>query len=63
MSNDSHELEIARKVRNACIKAAKEGFHEAAMSGLCMDGAAETAVGAMQSLDLEKIIHRSSLDN
>lgn len=57
--NKNAEFEIARKVRDACIKAAKEGFREAAMSGLCMDGAAEAAIGAMQSLDLGNIIQKS----
>lgn len=58
--NNQVELEIARRIRNACIKAAKEGFREAAMSGLCMDGAAEAAVGAIQSLNLEEIIQKSA---
>lgn len=48
--------EMAKKVRMACIKAAQKGFQDAAVSGLCMEGAIEAAVGSMQSLDLEKII-------
>lgn len=56
------DLDIARCIRNACIIAAKEGFRDAAVSGLCMDGAVEAAVSAMQSLDLEKVLKNSGLD-
>lgn len=53
----SSELErIAEKVRQRCIKAAKKGFKDASMSGLCTEGAAEAAIGAMQSLDVTEIV-------
>lgn len=52
--------QLAEQIRDACIEAAKEGFREASMSGLCTEGAIEAAVGAIQSLDLEKVIKRSS---
>ncbi len=35
--------EVAEKVRKICIQAAREGFREASMSGLCTEGAAEAA--------------------
>ncbi|MEL7832879.1 acetyltransferase [Fodinibius sp. Rm-B-1B1-1] len=54
--------EEAEEVRKACIRAAKEGFQDAALSGLCMDGAIEAAIGAMQSIDLENIL-REQADN
>lgn len=47
--------QIADKIREACIQAAKEGFQDASISGLCRDGAMEAAVSAMQRLDLTKI--------
>lgn len=50
------QIEVAKKVRTACIKAAQEGFRDASMSGLCMEGAIESAVGSMQSLNLENIL-------
>lgn len=56
------ELDVARKVRSACIAAAEEAFREAAVSGLCMDGAVEAAVGAMQSLHLEEILDGENRD-
>lgn len=48
--------EVAEKVRKACIQAAREGFHEASMSGLCTEGAAEAAISAIQKLDLSDFL-------
>lgn len=50
--------EIAEKVREACIKAAREGFRDASMSGLCSEGALEAAISAIQQLKLNKIISK-----
>lgn len=47
---------IAEHLRNACIDAAKEGFRDASVSGLCRAGAMEAAISAMQRLDIEKIL-------
>ncbi len=54
--NTEHKEKIAQKVQQACIEAAQEAFHDASMSGLCAEGAAEAAIGAMQSLDLTSIL-------
>ncbi|MEQ8523469.1 acetyltransferase [Gracilimonas sp.] len=43
-------------IRNVCIEAAKEGFMDASMSGLCMEGAIEAAIGSIQSLDIQQKI-------
>jgi len=48
--------EFAELFRTECIKAARESFRDASMSGLCADGAMEAAIGAMQSLDVDKIV-------
>ena len=53
---DAHRL--AEAVRDACVQAALEAFEDASISGLCCAGAWETAVGAMQTLDLEAVRHR-----
>lgn len=50
------EMLLAEKVRHECIKAAREGFMDASMSGLCTEGAKEAAVSAIQKLDMEKIV-------
>lgn len=50
------QLNLANKIRAACIEAAREGFKDASMSGLCRDGAIEVAISAIQKLELEKLI-------
>ena len=46
----------AEIIRQACIAAAKEGFMDASISGLCTEGAIEAAISAIQNLDLSKVI-------
>ncbi|MBN2733015.1 MAG: acetyltransferase [Balneolaceae bacterium] len=62
MRSNSKQLAIAKTVQNACIRVAKEGFYNASMSGLCTEGAIESAIGAMQSLDLEAIVGKAIQD-
>jgi len=45
----------AELVRAALIQAALDGYEQAAMSGLCDEGAWEAAISAMRSLDLRKV--------
>ncbi len=47
---------LAEAVRAACLKAAREGYEHAAMSGLCHAGAMEAALDVMQALDLETVM-------
>tara|TARA_R110000868_G_scaffold383578_9_gene650709 strand:+ start:3071 stop:3262 length:192 start_codon:yes stop_codon:yes gene_type:complete len=47
-------------IREACIKAAKEGFLDASIQGLCIEGAMEASVSALQMLDLEKLLAKDS---
>ncbi|MBK8906232.1 MAG: acetyltransferase [Anaerolineaceae bacterium] len=54
--NEQSKRELAEKVLQACVQAAKAGFEQARMDGLCEEGAVETAVSAMQNLNLEKLI-------
>jgi hypothetical protein len=42
----------AEAVRNACIAAALAGYEDAAISGLCHEGAWEAALSAIRGLDL-----------
>lgn len=58
----SDERELAREVREACVDAAREGFKDASMRGLCAEGAMEAAIGAIEKLDLERFIHKSNTD-
>jgi hypothetical protein len=54
MSEGRHELndQEAEQIRAALIQAALDGYEQAAMSGLCGEGAWEAAVSAMRQLDL-----------
>lgn len=54
--NRASDKVLARKVRNACIDAARDGFRAASMSGLCAEGAMEVAISAMENLDIEQLI-------
>lgn len=56
--NDSPSLteKQAEQIRKACINAAREGFINASMSGLCTEGAAEAAIGAIQKLNLNEVL-------
>ncbi len=51
---------MAERIRKACIQAAKEGFTDASISGLCSEGAMEAAIGAMESLNLKTVIEQKS---
>ena len=54
MSDVSAErLRLAQSIRDACIAAAKQGYENAAISGLCEEGAFEAAISAIYMVDLE----------
>ena len=50
------EYLLAAFVRDRCLEAARRGYEEAALSGLCEDGRIEMALDAIRSLDITKII-------
>ena len=52
----SEKRRLAEAVREACIRAALDGYEQAAMDGLCREGAWEVAVGAMRMLDVDRLI-------
>jgi formiminotetrahydrofolate cyclodeaminase len=43
---------LAEAVRRACVEAARAGYAEAAIGGLCHEGAFEAAVGSIRRVDL-----------
>ena len=51
-------LEIARAVRTACVNSAKDAYNNAAMSGLCDEGALEAAISAIEMLDIEALVEK-----
>lgn len=50
------ERRLAEAVRDACIRAWREGYEDAGMSGLCAEGALEAALSAVQRLDLNAVV-------
>lgn len=53
---DEQRLALATRVREACIEAALTGYDDAAIAGLCEEGAIEAAISAIQMLDLQSVI-------
>lgn len=47
--------ELAEAVREACIRAAIDGYERASISGLCGEGAFEAAVSAIRMVDLDAL--------
>lgn len=52
----SNSQKVAEKVRAHCANVAREELLDASMQGLCLEGAIEVALGAIKSIDLQKII-------
>lgn len=51
-----HDQQLAEAVRAACLKAAQQGYEQAAISGLCDEGALEVALDAIRLLDIHKLL-------
>lgn len=49
-------LELAERVRQACLEAARQAYQDASQSGLCEEGALEVALGAIDTLDLTSLL-------
>lgn len=53
---------IAQIIQKASVEAAKDGFSEALIRGLCADGAMEAAISAIELLDIDKLLSESVLN-
>lgn len=63
MNSDSGQLyDLAHAVREACVEAAVAGYQNAAMSGLCHEGAWEAAVSAIRMVDVAALVKQHSTD-
>jgi hypothetical protein len=49
-------LELAARVREACLREALAAWEDAGMSGLCAEGRWERAMDALRSADLERVV-------
>ncbi len=47
--------DLPEKIRAACIQAALDGYENAAISGLCAEGAFEAAISAIRMLDIDAV--------
>ncbi len=56
MNEMDSKHQLVEAVRDACLKAAREAYENAGISGLCEEGRWECAVDAIRSLDIEAVI-------
>lgn len=54
---------LAERVRTACLEAARQAYADAAISGLCEEGALEAALGGIEMLDIESILDKEEPRN
>lgn len=47
---------LAEAVRQACLAAAREGYEQAALAGLCHEGAMEASLDAIRALKLTPLL-------
>ncbi len=57
MNQRESERRLAEAVHEACLKAAREAYENAGISGLCEEGRWECAISAIRALDLEAVIN------
>lgn len=50
------EYLLGALVRDRCLEAARCGYEEAALSGLCEQGRIEVALDSIRSVDITKLI-------
>ncbi len=53
-------VDIAERVRAACIVAAQHAYEDAGFSGLCAEGRWECAIEAMRYFDIDGIVNTSN---
>ena len=58
---DADPRQLAEQVRSALAATAREAYEDAAMRGLCAEGAWEVALGAMRALDLSRVVTEATL--
>ena len=62
MTVSPESLRMAEQVRVALVHAAQAAYEDAALRGLCYEGAWEVAVSAMRLLDLSEVPAASPTD-
>lgn len=54
---EQSDLELADRVRRSCIAEFERGYEEAAIQGLCGEGALEYALDRLQRVDVERLMN------
>lgn len=54
--NDFSVQALADAVRQACLEAARDGYEQAALAGLCHEGAMEASLDAIRALKLDELL-------
>jgi hypothetical protein len=49
-------LELAKRVRQACLEAIIQAYEDAGIQGLCAEGRWEVAVDALRTVDLTAVL-------
>lgn len=49
-------LQLAERVRAACVETALEAYQDAGLSGLCAEGRWEYTIGVLRQLDLQALL-------
>lgn len=49
------QARLVERTRQACLDAARLGYQDASLSGLCAEGALEAALSAIEMLDLSTL--------
>lgn len=48
--------DVAEAVRQACLDAARAGYEQAALAGLCHEGGMEASLDAIRALKLDELL-------
>lgn len=56
MTEQDNKRRLAEAVRRACLNAARQGYENAGISGLCEEGRWECALDAIRALDVDAVI-------
>lgn len=57
--NNDHLVSLASRTKQACLTAAREGFEDAELSGLCREGCMEAALSAIEMVDIDQLLASS----
>ena len=53
-------MALAEVVRRACLEAAARGYEDAAISGLCHEGAIQAALDAIRMIELQPLLEQAT---